>query len=355
MAVSDNLTNLTAATDKYAELFENLQSYFLTWYLPIVLVVGVFGNLVILFFLLASRIFPKTILLWLVSICIGDILVLLTDALRMLVKVWFNGLDFRDFTGFSCRAHNYLSNFALIWSAYMQTGISLQRLYMVLWPLKARLNLTFRRVFCAWLVIAICVIFPYFPYLLLWDLNNVTGDCEPLDKWYYYVTTLIDLVIWGMVPLLLMTLATALIILKMSRRDLQMANNDVSKRSSAPPIKSASDSAKNTTQLLVGLNVLYMLSTYPLLIYIMYLNFGLDNKVGVTISQRLHRFIYYLLRSFCYINSSFDWIFYTVSGATFRKRARLLVLNMCCRRQDQQDLSRNSMSARGPPRDNTAF
>lgn len=355
-AVQGNVTNLTDTSDKYAYLYDNLQSYFLTWYLPIVLIVGICGNFVILFFLLVSKIFPKVVLLWLVSICIGDILVLLTDALRMLVKVWGNGWDFRDISGSSCRAHNYLSNFALIWSAYMQSGISLQRLYMIWWPLKARISLTFRRVFVAWLAVAIFVTLPYFPYLLYWDLNKTTGDCEPESTWYYYVTTLIDLILWGMIPLLSMTLATVLIILKMNQRESNLAScshQDAPKRNAALTPKGSSLSGRHTTQLLVGLNVLYMFSTYPLLIYIMYLNFGLNNKVGVTISQRLHRFIYYLLRSFCYINCSFDWIFYTVSGATFRKRARILVINMCCR--GQADGIRSSMFVRSAPNENTAF
>lgn len=364
-------TNSSYGGKDFRYLYRNLAKYFLVWYLAVVIVVGFFGAAFCLLFLSFSRLFPKMILIWLISICVGDLMILLLDALRMGLKIWV-GWDIRDTNIIACRMHNFFSNYFFYFSAYMQTCMSLQRLYFVCRPLQARSHLTMRRVTIAWAVVVLVLTLPHLPYVMVWHIGD-SGDCEPTDVWYYYVTTLLDLSLWGIIPLLFMTLSTFVISIKIfSFKDTFSTASDGQSLSQGQPRHSlagggrrhgGSDNAGHVTKLLVAMNLFYMVTTYPLLIYLMHLNFGLQNKVGVTIPQPVHKFYYYLLRSLCYLNSSVNWVFYCAAGKLFRRRARLLLLRfifcrLCFRRPgdsshgcgpgwDSSQIPLNSRAGRG--------
>lgn len=337
-------SNISNAQTDFRYLYRNLATYFLVWYLAVVIVAGFFGAAFCLLFLSFSRLFPKMILIWLISICVGDLMILLLDALRMGLKIWVRW-DIRDANVVACRMHNFFSNYFFYFSAYMQTCMSLQRLYFVCRPLQARSHLTMRRVTIAWAVVVLALALPHLPYVMVWHIAD-SGDCEPTDVWYYYVTTLLDLSLWGIIPLVFMTLSTFVISIKIfSFKDAFAAASDDRSQSLGPPRHSlrpgrrhgGNDNAGHVTKLLVAMNLFYMVTTYPLLIYLMHLNFGLQNKVGITIPQPVHKFYYYLLRSLCYLNSSVNWVFYCAAGKLFRRRARLLLLRfifcrLCFRR-----------------------
>nr|CAH8832266.1 unnamed protein product [Trichobilharzia regenti] len=63
-----------------------------------------------------------------------------------------------------------------------------------------------------------------------------------------------------------------------------------------------------------------MASTYPLIIYLMLLNFLLHS-----VDEDVHKFVYYLSRSLCFLNACSNWIFYCASGRLFRSRIRQLI------------------------------
>ncbi|VDD83712.1 unnamed protein product [Mesocestoides corti] len=388
----------------YAYLYENLCVYFLGWYLPTTIIVGAMGTLFSLFFLFCSKLFKSNMLIWLSSICIGDFLILMLEGLWILLKVWFK-YDIRDQNDVICVLHKAASNYAIYWSAYMQCALSVERAYLVFKPLHARVQGgVSKRHAITWIIISLLLITPVMPYMIYWRV--IDGDCDPTDRAIFYLTTVTDLIVWGIVPLLGMTVATVVICLNMARvgkkfnkstaypqkwtrkhstitgsdstgvekrRGLSISALPISSSKSNPDIHTlstrtmthldatnlantrvelthaklqrqlteqsssrhnAQDNFGHVTRLLVCMNVAYMTSTFPLLIYLMYRNFS-----GVDVDPDVHRFFYYMCRSLCFLNSCTNWIFYCLVGKLFRAEAKHILL-MCCG-------MRSTKSARG--------
>ncbi|CAH8477165.1 unnamed protein product [Schistosoma mattheei] len=437
---NSQMINSTNSTGTYKYLYNNLKHYFLTWYLPTVIILGIVGTVFCLVFLFLSRLFPQNMLIWLVSICFGDFFILSLEGIWMLLKVWYN-YDIRDNNNFICVLHTSLSNYFFYWSAYMQSMLSLQRAYSIIRPLRARnsgpkLICLFR----LWFLISICLILPILPYPLYWRVIN--GDCDPTNTDLYHVTTLNDFIIWGLIPLIGMTSSTVIICWNIFRlrkcfreatSSVCLHENEQKRKSSASrisalvyylrtddisgnfrkrsnslsvsesalnlqmksqceilpkiykpvsvhnlidhtsrcnpkfhsqaiirstnpfntrrdfatkckalsldqitncvrPIRNpgyrhgATDNVGHVTRLLVCMNIWYMSSTYPLIVYLILLNFVLTN-----VDRDVHKFMYYLSRSLCFLNACSNWIFYCASGRLFRSRIHQMILRFMCR------------------------
>ncbi|KAM7537494.1 hypothetical protein Aperf_G00000078232 [Anoplocephala perfoliata] len=339
-------------------------------------------------------------LLWLSSICIGDFFVLILEGVWILLKVWFK-FDIRDQNDLVCKLHKVLSNYAFYWSAYMQSALSVQRAYLVFKPLHARgRGGVSKRHIIPWSLISLLLIIPVAPYFIYWKVIN--GDCDPTIEGIFYLTTLCDLIIWGIIPLLAMTISTAVISLNMAKRgntfkkrqpntsiwrqrlslftvpeevginqrrklsinistltrsrsnptsqvlsarilnqlqqQQQQQTDSVASGTEDSPLQlkrqlteqssgrhNAPDNFGHVTRLLICMNIAYLTSTFPLLIFLMFRNFS-----GITVDPDLHRFCYYLFRSFCFLNSCTNWIFYCLVGKLFREEAKHII-QMCCK------------------------
>ena len=394
--VGMNYSNSTDTTQTlpYAYLYLELCIYFLRWYVPATIIIGVMGTLFCLFFLFCSKFFQSNMLLWLSSICIGDFFILILEGLWILLKVWFK-FDIRDQNDVICKIHKASSNYAFYWSAYMQSALSVQRAYRVFKPLHVRGRGRISKGHSiAWTLISLLLLAPVAPYVIYWRI--IDGDCDPTDRDIFYLTTICDLVIWGIIPLLAMTVSTLVICINMAKlgnkfktqkpntpkisrkifspsesessdfrrrrglstpafiftrprpnssmntsspqlteqmQDLEMVESQVEFRQSRlkkEPTESSSsrhnapDNFGHVTRLLVCMNIAYMTSTFPLLIFLMFRNFS-----GVEVDADLHRFCYYLFRSLCFLNSCSNWIFYCLVGKVFREEAKQ-ILQMCC-------------------------
>lgn len=415
-------TNVTHR--KYDYLYSNLRVYFLKWYLPLVVGVGTFGTVFCLVFLFLSRLFPANMLLWLVSICVGDFLILVMEGVWMLLKVWLN-YDIRDINNVACVLHTSFSNYLYYWSAYMQCMLSMQRAYLIIRPLRARGNgPNMKWLIFIWISISVLLVIPMLPYSLYWRV--IDGDCDPPRESLFRITTLSDFIIWSLIPLIGMTSATAIICWNIFRirRSFQSGSIPALSQNTSgqstftylcPPTRSslpnrmstiergrlfnptvtgsqnrlvsmlsqhairtsavnlrstpnrlnkaptftdntvtfarpisviqnsqgqrhgATDNAGHVTRLLICMNIWYMISTYPLMIYLMFLNF-----IFKDMDRDIHKFMYYLSRSLCFLNSCSNWIFYCASGRLFRQRIKQI-----CRRFVRRLLSHSGSQSSG--------
>ncbi|KAA0186517.1 Rhodopsin orphan GPCR [Fasciolopsis buskii] len=406
---STELNHSTVRNTTYAYLYDALKKYFLQWYLPVVICLGFFGSAFCLIFLTRSHIFPKNLRIWLISICVGDFLILAMEGVWMMLKVWY-GFDIRDVNDTLCILHISFSNYLFYWSAYVQCFVSMQRCYLVLKPFRVNSRfLSAKNLLLCLLLVSVLLIFPILPYSVYWRV--IDGDCDPVNEEIFRLTTIFDLVFWGIIPLVLMTTSTVIIWRNLLQRQnqfdsignfrggnrlnsvdlntyrnrnifyqspkrhsvaicrLQINSDSVngpkrvpkfsfatstvspistisgtvlhqsvgsSRGSDAVRRKPASDGNAHVTLVLICMNFVYMASVYPLIIYFICLNFVFNS-----LDEDVHRFIYYLFRSFCFMNACTNWIFYCVAGSTFRKRTRHLVQLVCCRRASGGPLPRS--------------
>ncbi|CAH8484835.1 unnamed protein product [Schistosoma margrebowiei] len=190
-------------------LYDYLCKYFLIWYLPIVITLGFFGSIFCLLFLFYCKIFSSNLLIWLISICIGDFLIIITEGIWMLLKIWYK-LDIRDYNNWLCIIHISLSNYLFYWSAYMQCILSIQRCYLILYPFKIKSKwILLNKLLIYQFIISILLIIPILPYPLYWQIIN--NDCDPINEKIYRLITLCDLILWGLIPVFIMTTCTGII------------------------------------------------------------------------------------------------------------------------------------------------
>lgn len=346
MDTRSNITfrnNASTGNWSYTIYYKNLEHYYLSWYLPLTLFVGLIGGFVCAVFLIISKIFPKNVLIWMLSICVGDLMILVFDAMRMLLKVWFR-LDVRDINDATCKMHNFLSNYFIYWSGYMQACMSIQRLICMMKPLQARGLFTNKLISLIWLGVTIFVIFPTLPYLIFWelsdDVHSQKQDCAPVNENLYGMITVLDIIVWGCIPLFAMTTSTigiSCVVFKSTSETSVLSSQSQTLVGNAPRQRPQrnNDKAWHVTRLLMSMNILYFVSNFPLLIYQIYLNAG-GNKVNKSMPQQLHKTIYYALRSICYLSCSWNWVFYCISGNKFRGRAFETIQRFNCFHRPRQ-------------------
>ncbi|KAA3682494.1 uncharacterized protein DEA37_0003871 [Paragonimus westermani] len=386
--ISTAIANKSTVNVTYAYLYDNLTEYFLKWYLPTVLTTGFVGSAFCLMFLLRSKHFPPNMRIWLISICIGDFVILLLEGVWMLLKVWCQ-FDIRDVNNTLCIIHSTASNYFFYWSAYVQCLVSLQRCYIIWNPLQVQTRLLSIRhlIFCL-IVVSLLLLVPTLPYPIFWRV--IHGDCDPVTERVFRLTTLLDLIFWGFIPVALMTTSTIIIWHNLLQRSQTFdatgkflntqsgEGKDIRKRQSLAIVRvqnrvtfkcSSSESnlkglglqnldssgVGNTelepncsqrsmsadagdratrrkavenhyhvTLILICMNFVYMTSVLPLITYLFCLNF-----IFQELDKDIHRFIYYLFRSFCFLNACTNWIFYCVSGTKFRRLTTSLLARTC--------------------------
>ncbi|CAH8465833.1 unnamed protein product [Heterobilharzia americana] len=322
------------------------------------------------------------------------------EGIWMLLKVWFK-IDLRDYNDWLCIFHTSLSNYFLYFSAYMQSILSIQRCYVVLRPLRVKSkSLSLSRLLIYQGVISSLLILPILPYPLYWRV--IDGDCDPVNEKLFRLTTLCDLLIWGFIPVFVMTTCTGIIFRNLFirhkfvkstfQKNIKMSNNQSSwsytststsnlckhsyQSEYASHMKTLShsenlllcqetvfnssdhrtsfindirlppdvnqrryisqDSNTRITPLLICMNLVYMASVCPLLIYFLCLNF-----IFKSIDSDTHRFFYYLFRSFCLLNTCTNWIFYCVAGKMFRDKTKQLLISLCHTRKNSTHIDEN--------------
>ncbi|KAL3309316.1 hypothetical protein Ciccas_012138 [Cichlidogyrus casuarinus] len=357
------------SSDPYAKRLGFLCDYFWIWYMPLIISIGLVGNLLCVVFLFKSRLFAPNMLLWLVSICFGDIMTVAMEGVWISYK-FHHLVDFRDYNIYVCKIHTAFSHYFFYFSAYMQCFLSIERAYIVLRPLRARRNSSsLKKNICLHICTSLLLLLPVSIYLVYWTVED--SNCSPprgeKDK-YHNTSTIIQSTVWGLIPLSIMITATVIICCSIcninntftkssssgssnksrffntNKRHFSEVNTPslTNERSSKKRFRAhsvstvpsgfqrhgGSDNSAHLTTLLVCMNIWYLITNFPFLSYLLYTNFVARNNL----SKDKHRFFFYLTRSLCFLNYSFDWFFYCVAGRIFRRRVIQLMhryFHMC--------------------------
>lgn len=169
---------MSAQTDNdyYQELAKVLNASYFIGYLWLVIVLGCIGNLVCFLAIQQFRGFQRKVKIWICGLLLSDTGLLLTDSLRLLIKLQFK-FDIRDVNNV-CQLHIFLSNSFLYASTFMQIGFSLQRLIYLVHPFWARSNLGYRRVIMAFVATNLLALPPNLVYIFTWKVIPAPGRSE---------------------------------------------------------------------------------------------------------------------------------------------------------------------------------
>lgn len=330
---------------------------------PIVVVLGVFGNMLTVVILLRHIRKLSSTAIYLLTLAFSDTLFLLNAPLRRwIVNVWDE--DVRHMSELVCKFSVYLTYSSSQLSSWILVAVTIERLISVVWPHRVRLGCTTRLSVTVIFVIVLIIfgsnahIFYGFGRSDLPVFRN-EGYCQPLyeDYFTFFNKTYpwIDFAVVFAIPFGILLISNLGIVYRLhkSRRERRKMSIIVKSRSD----KSTANDIRRVTIILIILSVVFFICLAPVSIYFIYRPYMIEHRerlICVDIYEyirlkELDVFLNALTNLLGYINAAFNFILYFISGSKYRAEIKALLF---CRSGGRDDVF--GSSSNGSRRRNTA-
>ena len=314
-----------------------------TYVAPILICAGTVGNILSLI-VLQSKAFRRAPSSFILSaLALTDTGVLLCALMRHWIKYLTNRtVDIRYLSLAGCKLHLLFTYYLPQLSSWSLVLLTMERFVSVKWPFKAKVIFRKSRMISAWVTTAILLGALNSHFIKTADLfyTEVTNgnDTYTVQRCSYaleteYFTRIIwpwvDLIVLSLAPLaIIATTNTIIVVTLIQARRARQSQMQVT----------ADDDSGSITAMLVGISVMFLLTTTPTSIYF----------IGAT---RLHwplstyTDLYNTITAFSitnivyYLSNSTNFLIYCISGSKFR---RALVALLCC--QDETKSRRSQPS-----------
>ena len=306
---------------------------------PVLIVFGTTGNILSLV-VLQSKYFRKSPSAFILSaLAMADTGVLLCGLLRhWIMQLSENAVDIRSFNIVTCYVHSLFTYYLPQLSSWSLVLLSLERLVSVKWPLKSREMFNKRKMGAAWTTIALLLVAlngHWFKTVGMLANDDDSGyHCDMLPRWYWFSQLIwpwLDLIVLSVIPVIAIFTCNILVIhalLNASKLRGQMSARISSKEHNS--------TSSQITAMLVGLNVIFFLTTIPVSIYFIGEDIFWDSAhTNTRIAYATCNIIYYL-------SNSTNFLVYCITGSKFRHALRAVI---CCQ-ESREQLRRRSMVTR---------
>ncbi|XP_060586420.1 neuromedin-U receptor 2-like [Ruditapes philippinarum] len=299
---------------------------------PIFLVLGTLGNLLTIVVLMRSKSRLSSTALYLSALAVSDLLVLWLGLLRQWIIYMFD-IDVRHLSEAGCKIHIFLVYFATQCSSWLLVAVTSERFIGVWLPHKVKQGCTPR--------IAIVTISVIVGSLMLLNAhwfygmgvkvivyNNVTYEfkCNSIYDHYYdflgFKWPWIDLCFFSLGPFTILLFGNVSIIVRVliskHKTRTQIAPSNVG------AANKKSDRTSQLTAMLVVLNVVFIICTIPISIYLI----GEPNwlkKLETYHDLAVLRLWWSVVNTFMYLNNTINFILYFLSGSRFRQEVKSLL------------------------------
>lgn len=333
--VAPNTTATVATT--------NTSWYYLIYiFTPLIFLFGIVGNTLTIVIMLKSSFSRLNVSVYLISLGVADTVCLFVFHLtRTFLDVVFEVyIDVISVVGCKCITYIHYS-FSYI-SSWIIVAMTMERLYITLYPFKARTICTRKRALV--IVILICSasliinIFNLFAFDVFKDPDGY-NYCEQINPQIQLITTLTDFVLYSLLPSIALLVANALLVYELNKRhDLRRSMTVLR------DFEASSKKNNNTIFMLLTVSTTFVVLTTPASLY--YVCLALFNfKVDDTIIMLRN-----VLQIMTSANHSVNFVLYCVSGPAFRKemcrlcgsRKGKVEANVFCNSQRDETKSENS-------------
>ncbi|CAC5420404.1 unnamed protein product [Mytilus coruscus] len=300
---------------------------------PIMIILGNLGSILCIIVLNRKSIRQYTISVFLTAMAISDTLALNTGLLRNWILYTFD-TDIRLSSDILCRFHTWLLYLALAFSAWMLVAVTIVRAGLVCFPNRMKYLCTKQKALVTIIIVAVVLSCSKLPILFgigdIIEYNNGTmtiKHCVYLSKKYKLfinnIGSWLDLITFCVIPSVLLIVGNTIIIYKVikSRQRIgaaQQSVNDYRQRNLGTKISSM-------TTMLVGLNMVFLLSSIPISVYVIGYNQWYEE--GDTRDLAVLSLMWPITNILMYSNNTFNFALYVLSGKLFRKETLKL---LCC-------------------------
>ncbi|CAH1797158.1 unnamed protein product, partial [Owenia fusiformis] len=310
---------------------------------PILLIIGLTGNVLSITVLTATRMRKTTSSFYLTFLAVCDCLVLICGLGRQWgIYQW--GKDIRYLHPWACKLSLFLTYTFIDISAWLLVAVTIDRAITVYKPLHARRISTKKNASIAITIIVILIIginaqqlFNYGPVTLPWYDTFYVDKCTYKDNEIFHqdVWPWIDSIVASYLPFLVLIMSNILIVTQLVRSsNMRKKTMNVSKQ--------AGDSTKSMSIMLVVISIVFLLLTCPVVIYLASRNLWYDRFPGSVAKQRL---VWACLNMLLYSNYCINFFMYCLSGQRFR--TEMMILFRCksrVKKGHQQTISATTSS-----------
>ncbi len=134
-----NLMYLSSNTQELILYYSNIRTYIWTYVPPVVLTIGIFCNLLSLIFWIRSLVKKRgsSSSYFFASLAIADIIALLFIPMYDHIgKAYYNGMDLRNYSNFTCKFYMFMFPFSLSFPSYILASLAVFRMIGILFPHK---------------------------------------------------------------------------------------------------------------------------------------------------------------------------------------------------------------------------
>ncbi|CAH1784328.1 unnamed protein product, partial [Owenia fusiformis] len=181
---------------------------------PILLILGIIGNILSIIILLRKSLRRLSWSLYLVTLAISDILVLCTTTFDYWMRMWKN-IHVYTFSAAGCKIENFLTYFSVHFSAWILVAVTLERLLFLYWPLRARI--LFTRKVAAIIIAIIAAALTLVNMHIFWNFQLTCRRrrcaCRPLGDGF--VWSIIDLCMSTLIPFIIIAICNGFFVKKL--------------------------------------------------------------------------------------------------------------------------------------------
>lgn len=282
-----NFTLTSPTTSELVLYYNRIKTYIWTYIPPILITVGVICNLLALFVWIQSLAKKRgsSSSYFFACLAIADIIALLfLPMYDHIGKAYFNGINIRLLSNFTCKLYSFMFAFSLSFTSYILASLALFRMIGTLYPLRYKQICSNRNakiiIFCVIIFIILAHIQTIFRQRLV-ESNDRGLMCieDPKDK----KTVRLFLSLWFMfavyfLPMFVIVVSNACIIWKLFRKRRQSigtvmvnkADHAFSKRrqSTRTMVTKGDHAFSKTVTVLVFVSLVFIITMTPMWVYV---------------------------------------------------------------------------------------
>lgn len=303
---------------------------------PLIVLVGVLGNILTIIVLKRSTKKMKSTILYLLILAVSDTLFLLNTPVRQwTIHTW--KYDFRSSNVVVCKLSVFLTYSTYQFSCWLLVAVTMERVFSVMMPYKVheRCNL---RASVTVILSLFLTIFGLNSHILFFMGHRKYGNkqyCQPLTKEYVDFFnkgwSWIHFAVAFVMPFLILLVGNGIIIKQLrasqkERKRMSMADSET--------LKAKNKEKRAVMIVLVMLNTVFFISQTPTIYFMVNPYFvdrarhlPCDRHLDYTYQMDIIWFWYTFTSLLSYTNATMNFIMYVLSGTRFRGEVKAL---LCC-------------------------
>lgn len=298
---------------------------------PILLLVGITGNILAILVLKRLRFRRHPTLTFLMYLAVNDSVVLLTGLPRYWIY-YITEYDIRKASNANCKLYYFCIYISMQYSSWILVGVSTERLVKTYFPFRYKRCYTSRKVGIGLLIVLFVLVLVNGHFFFTNGINDYTnGSCGSLTKEFTFydenIYIYIDFFILCAIPFILMLICNILLV-----RILRVVEKNRATMMHHSMVSGANKFSVRMTKMLVLCTLYFLIATAPVSVWFIldsYLTPGYKSRNDIESLTRMERVrtITYLIQ---YTNYCINFYLYTAMNERFSKELKNLLF---CKRR----------------------